>query len=254
MASINFTQFELRTETQLLTSDYLVGYKSDSSKEIKVQVSSILEKNGYLNDPAGAGNILDISTYQINDNNFNNLFDSVILKGDNNNLQGNFNIIKGNNCFIDGSNNVCFGDNNNLIGNYGTVFGDSCTLDNNYSYALGRTVQALGENSYALGGFCTAIHSGSWIWYGNDQSLATPVSTTREYQFVVKAPGGVFLSDKVGIGTDSIENALTVNGTISASEPIKLSTVTTAPSNTTVPVAWTDIFVNNVLYKLPLYQ
>lgn len=41
MGETNFTQFELRQQTNLKSGDYLVGYKSDGTKEFRTTVTSL---------------------------------------------------------------------------------------------------------------------------------------------------------------------------------------------------------------------
>ena len=56
MATKNFTQFN--TASPLTTSDYIVGYKADSSAEIKTRVQDI------VNVVSGTNLFLPTSTYQ----------------------------------------------------------------------------------------------------------------------------------------------------------------------------------------------
>jgi hypothetical protein len=94
------------------------------------------------------------------------------------------------------------------------------------SFAAGGANIANGEASFAMGDSCTANnlltfafgslayadHDYSFVWSGSP----TGAKTTQTNQIVLSAPGGVFLPGNVGIGTDSVANALTVNGSISA--------------------------------------
>lgn len=88
------------------------------------------------------------------------------------------------------------------------------------SHAEGAGTIAQGTYSHAAGTQATAKQDYTYAWSSNDgagfQSSIKNVETTRTGQYMVSAHGGVFLPGKVGIGTDSIENALTVAGTISA--------------------------------------
>jgi hypothetical protein len=88
------------------------------------------------------------------------------------------------------------------------------------SFASGWSnfVSASADYGIALGNNAFCNHSQSYIWNGGN-FIGPPgvgFSTSRSQQYVVNAPGGTALYGNVGIGTDSIANALTVNGTISA--------------------------------------
>lgn len=83
------------------------------------------------------------------------------------------------------------------------------------SHAEGNNTTASGESSHAAGAYSRALYDRSWIWRGTTGSN-TQVSTTRADQFMVSAEGGIALYNQVGIGTDNIQNALTVVGDISA--------------------------------------
>lgn len=82
-----------------------------------------------------------------------------------------------------------------------------------YTHAEGQLTQARRIGSHAGGFRATTAHNYSYAWSG-DSTLTTNISTTRTGQYMVSAPGGVFIPGNVGIGTDSIANALTVAGTI----------------------------------------
>jgi len=89
----------------------------------------------------------------------------------------------------------------------------------NDSFTTGQYNRTDGLASMALGHGSFAEQNWTYIW--SDGDLGTRVSnkvrTTRTGQYMVSASGGVFIPGKVGIGTDSIDNALTVIGTISTS-------------------------------------
>ena len=88
------------------------------------------------------------------------------------------------------------------------------------SHAEGSFTIAQGSYSHAAGVNATAKQDYTYAWSSNDgagpQSNRKNAETTRTGQYMVSAHGGIFFPGKVGIGTDSIENALTVAGTISA--------------------------------------
>jgi hypothetical protein len=94
--------------------------------------------------------------------------------------------------------------------------GESTLASGQASHAEGRGTVTLGQVSHAAGSYANAAYDRSWIWKG---STSTDVlSTTRSDQFMVFAEGGIALYNNVGIGTDSLDNALTVAGTVSTSQ------------------------------------
>jgi hypothetical protein len=184
----------------------------------------------------------------------------VIAEGNNSHAEGDVTKALGLNSHAEGSNTVAEGrtshaQNEETVasGRGSHAQGNLTEASGEYSTAYGVESYAQADNSVAGGNWAIAAHNLSWIWRGSD-NFDDYTYTTRDNQFMVSASGGICLGDKVGIGTDSIDNALTVVGDISATGNLKLGTTVTPPSNTTTPVAWTDIYVNNVLYKLPLYQ
>ena len=85
------------------------------------------------------------------------------------------------------------------------------------SHAEGEGTIAAGYASHAAGYRATAAQDYTYAWSdGNLGSNSTNISTTRTGQYMVSASGGMFIPGNVGIGTDSIANALTVVGNISA--------------------------------------
>ena len=90
---------------------------------------------------------------------------------------------------------------------------------NVYSNAEGHSTVAKGYASHAGGTRSTAQHDYAYAWSSGDSTTVLDRknhATTRTGQYMVSAHGGMFLPGNVGIGTDSIANALTVAGTISA--------------------------------------
>lgn len=87
------------------------------------------------------------------------------------------------------------------------------------SHAEGIHTIAQGAYSHAAGVNATAKQPFTYIWSSNDGVSASNsrpnTQTTRTGQYMVSAHGGMFIPGNVGIGTDSIANALTVVGTIS---------------------------------------
>ena len=133
------------------------------------------------------------------------------------------------------------------------------------SHAEGNSTSAMGSTSHAAGNYAEAAHDRTWIWKGSTESEI--ISTTRTDQFLVSAAGGVFIPGNVGIGTDSIDNALTINGIISSSGGITLGQTTSLPgisaatlvhATTALTLTITDIFLKINIegkdYALPLYE
>jgi hypothetical protein len=111
----------------------------------------------------------------------------------------------------EGSDTIAQGTASHAEGVYSKAIGS-------YSHAEGYYSIAKGSQSHAAGYFSEASFNRSWIWKGDTSSVY--LSTTKEDQFMVRAAGGLALYDYVGIGTDSSDNALTVVGSISASNTI----------------------------------
>ena len=96
--------------------------------------------------------------------------------------------------------------------------GDSTTASGNGSHAEGSNTKAAGIASHAAGYRATAAQDYTYAWSdGNLGSANQSISSTRTGQYMISASNGVFIPGKVGIGTDSVDNALTVVGTISTS-------------------------------------
>jgi hypothetical protein len=139
---------------------------------------------------------------------------------------------EGENCWADGYASHAEGSNTNALNDSSHAEGAGTTSSgvgshsegqgtkaSGYaSHAEGSSTEATGGYSHAAGVYSNASHARSWIWHGS--SITQLVSTTRTDQFMVSAAGGIYLANQVGIGTDSIDNALTVNGTISSNRPI----------------------------------
>ena len=119
--------------------------------------------------------------------------------------------------------------------------GGNTTASGAYSHAQGYNNVASGQYSHAAGAYAAAAHDRTWIWRG---STATDIiSTTRTDQFMVSASGGLFLNNAVGINTDSVANALTVVGNISATGSITASNFT---GNTPYTVTFTPFTSGSV--------
>jgi len=125
----------------------------------------------------------------------------------------------------EGESTIASGDTSHAEG-FGTVAsgdfshaqGDTTSAEGVASHAEGALTRAAKDYSHAAGYGAVAAHDRSWIWKGD--TVADPISTTRTDQFMVSAAGGVYVPGNVGIGTDSIANALTVVGNVSASRSV----------------------------------
>ena len=108
------------------------------------------------------------------------------------------------------------GENNIASGESSYAGGGDTLASGTRSTATGQFTSATKTNSYASGRLAFANHNRSWVWQGTNQDgVSAQFSSTRTDQFAIRATNGFFLSGAMGIGTDSIANALTVVGTIS---------------------------------------
>lgn len=89
------------------------------------------------------------------------------------------------------------------------------------AFATGDGAYADKYCSVALGYLSRSVHDYAFVFSdGNNGTAITAFSSTRVGQFAVSASGGMYIPGNVGIGTDSIANKLTVNGTVSASTAV----------------------------------
>jgi len=96
--------------------------------------------------------------------------------------------------------------------------GDRTQALGDYSHSEGQLTEAKGYASHAGGFKSTAANEYTSIWSdGNLGTITENVSTTKDGQYMIDASGGVYITGSLGIGTDSTDNALTVNGAISGS-------------------------------------
>jgi len=123
--------------------------------------------------------------------------------------QGQSNVASGENSHAQGKENVASGES--------SYAGGGDTLASGLrSTATGQFTSAVKTNSYASGKLAFANHNRSWVWQGTNQDGVSAIfASTRTDQFAIRPTNGFFLSGAMGIGTDSIANALTVVGTIS---------------------------------------
>jgi hypothetical protein len=99
-------------------------------------------------------------------------------------------------------------------GSISTAHGNQSIASGDISFVAGSNNFAAGSGSVVFGAYAAAGKGLDFAWV-SDFSLTNQVSTTRSEQFMVSAAGGIYLAERVGINTDNIDNALTVNGTIS---------------------------------------
>lgn len=158
--------------------------------------------------------------------------------GDYSHAEGSFTLATGESSHAEGGSTVASGDSShaegggtNAQGDFSHAEGYQTVSSNTASHAEGSNTIAFGDGSHAEGYLTeakglishaagcatTAAQDYTYIWSdANEGTFTRNISTTRTGQYMVSASGGVFLPGNVGIGTDSIGNALTVVGVISA--------------------------------------
>ena len=139
-------------------------------------------------------------------------------QGANTTASGIISHAEGNNTVASGQSSHAEGHYTVASGFYSHAEGNVTVASGNASHAEGEGTAASGSASHAAGGYAKAAHDRSWIWKGSTNTVV--LSTTRTDQFMVSAANGLFLNNAVGINTDSIQNALTVMGTVSASTAV----------------------------------
>ena len=123
--------------------------------------------------------------------------------------EGSTTVASGNSCHAEGASTVASGTVSHAEGFQTSALGT-------VSHAEGQDTKAAGTASHAAGTKATAAQDYTYAWSdANLNTLTANVSTTRTGQYMVSASGGIFFPGNMGIGTDSIANALTVVGTIS---------------------------------------
>jgi hypothetical protein len=134
----------------------------------------------------------------------------TIASGIASHAEGDSTTASGDASHAEGSSTIAFGNSSHTEGDSTTASGDA-------SHAEGSGTTASGDASHAAGFKATAAQDFTYAWSdGNLGTLSQNVSTTRTGQYMVSASGGMFIPGSVGIGTDNNQNALTVNGTITA--------------------------------------
>lgn len=136
---------------------------------------------------------------------------NTIASGAYSHAEGNGTLASGQNSHAEGSTTKARGGASHAEGFATEAFG-------NASHAEGSDTQANGNASHAAGRGARVNHDYSYLWSdgGTNFLQYDLISTTKSYQYMISASGGVFIPGRVGIGTDSVANALTVVGNISA--------------------------------------
>jgi hypothetical protein len=136
---------------------------------------------------------------------------ATTASGNNSHAEGVDTQAIGSNSHAEGYETIAEGNNSHAEGTNTSAIGGS-------SHAEGFQTIAEGDYSHAAGRGARAAHDYTYIWTdSNEGSAPDYISTTRTGQYMVSASGGVFIPGSVGIGTDSVANALTVVGNMSAS-------------------------------------
>jgi hypothetical protein len=141
---------------------------------------------------------------------------------------------------------------NNFNENSGLVFQEHA------GHAEGIGTVTKGIASHAAGYNAVAAHNYTYAW--SDGTLGTlplsskSITTTRSGQYMVSASGGMFIPGKVGIGTDSLDNALTVVGNISASGDIYSPNLVKSNSTLETPTTGISAIQNIVSLSQATYD
>jgi len=191
-----------------------------------------------------------------------------VVGGDSNNkatgasshAEGGFNIASGGYSHVEGASNTASGNYSHAEGSGNTASGTNSHAEGSTtrargaaSHAEGNAATATGNYSHAAGSYVEAVHDRTWIWQGT--TATSVVSTTRTDQFLVSAAGGIFFPGNVGIGTDNNTNALTVNGTISATAVVvggnnltNVNVVSTNSTTITIDSSNYATYLNQILH------
>jgi hypothetical protein len=107
------------------------------------------------------------------------------------------------------------------MGALAVSYGLATSAYGNGSFAQGHTTAATGSGTIALGRWAQAKDDFSYVWSG-DTTTNVPIKSTKTSQYMISAPGGVYIPGNVGIGTDNNDETskgynLSVGGSISAS-------------------------------------
>ena len=194
----------------LSATEITASLKGNAQTATSLQTPIVLQLSGDVNGQVtfngSSQNVLLTSSL--------NIVDGLTVTGDiiGNNITTSFNqgSAVGNYSFAVNSGNA--------FGNYSFAEGNNTSASGAQSHAEGNNTRARGTTSHAAGSYAEAVHNRTWIWKGSTET--TYLSTTRPNQFMVSADGGAAFFGNVGINTDSIDYALNVNGSISASNTV----------------------------------
>jgi hypothetical protein len=193
---------------------------------------------------------LSSTTFQYGNNTVTEILASVLGGVDNTVSGGGSTIVNGSDNRIDADYAIIGNGVNNYIastGDYGAIIGGvNNTLSHSNSFILGSNIVTHLENFTYTNNL--SVLSGSSV--GGDLQ----VDGNAELGFSQGQTSLYVTNQLVGINTESPNEALTVVGNISASGNIKLRSTSSAPTNSSNPVAWADIYVNSVLYKMLLVK
>ena len=132
------------------------------------------------------------------------------------------------------------------LGDYSHAAGWRTYAEGIRSYTTGQQTSALATTTYAHGRFAVANKNRAWVWQGTPTENRLFFST-RNDQFALRPEGGLFLSGSMGINTDSIANALTISGNVSAT-----GTVTTSALNIVSNIVFPKTTFNNLVSALAI--
>lgn len=115
-----------------------------------------------------------------------------------------------------------------------------------YGIVPGGYQNEAGDDSFAAGNFAKATNTGSFVWSGFYDELATPTVSTNDYSFTVRAPGGVRFITTQATNNLEILGAIGTNGVAVA--PGGTAWLTLSDSNAKTAVKQVD--PREVLTKL----
>jgi hypothetical protein len=223
---------------------------SDGTLFVKTTEETV---KSFLNSEHNSYNLnqlLSSVNFQYGNNTVTEVLGSVLGGVDNNVSGGGSTIVNGSDNSIDADYAIIGNGANNYItsaGDYGAIIGGvNNTLSHSNSFILGSNITTHSENFTYTNNL--SVLSGSLLG-GNLQVAGNAELGSSQEQTSLYVTNQL-----VGINTESPNEALTVVGNISASGNIKLRSTSSPPTNSNVPVAWADIYVNSILYKMPLYQ
>lgn len=241
MANKNFSDFELRT--QVLSSDFLVGYKVDGPSEVRINIDNLFNFSNLPRVAFNVGTARGDYGFSVNSS------EVIGTMG-----------FASNAASVSGIYSSALG-SGRTDADYAFAQGFGSFADGDFSIAQGYLTLAKSNYSHADGFKSKAVHQYSYIW--SDGILGTifsGVSTTRAGQYRIDATGGSFFSGNVSINTDNTSNSLTVDGNLSATsidvvgnleaDTIQIASNAIIGTNLTVPsINNTELTTTNVLVR-----